>query len=865
MGFPNFIRSLISIFIVLAGTSFSQIIFKELPGYKLDFSDSVFFDLSKTRRIIPLNGSWDVYSAEEKEVKKTTVSVPSVFKSDAGLIFEKSFNLTKEQVSGYRVKIFFLGLNYYADIIVNNIVIYRHRGGAYPFIVELPRDILNAEQSNILNVKLSYSLGSENTIPVKQRFLFPENYGGIIKDVYLHLIPNISITETGFNYNLDLKSNKVLLSVKTKVENRDFRIIPDSLYTQEDFEIFVTVYKPGRLDFVKSKEQTFQLIRNEEKHFSSSIELSDPLLWTPASPQSYYVEISLTRGDEIIDMVRKEQSIYFLSSRDDNITLNNQQFDLKGVTYVPSFGEYGNLATLSQMEEDIKLIAATGFNSVRFVKSVPHPYYLRLCEKYGLLSFLEIPVSYIPPALSSDPNFINISKDYLSGFIKGYKEFWKFSAIGLGSSYLPNLEEHRLLIDQLNGIAKRETGLLTYASFAGLDFSININNDIDLYGIEITGNSINKDTIGLNSLLEQLGRGRVFISEATYFVNAGNTSGYLNNYSYEAQAKYFDDFLDIFSKDYAAGYFINSMFDYRGDFASFISGYSENNIYQIGLVGEDRKTDYLSYKVVKSKLHNSERVTIPIGSKQDSAPMVFVLIGIALALIIGVLVNSGRKFREDASRALLRPYNFFSDIRDQRIISGYQSVVMAIVIAVVIGLTCSSFLFFHNNDIVFEKIILSFGSTSLMGTISYLAWNPFTTVIWLSISFCVLLLVMILVVKIASLFVKSRVYFSSICYAIVWALLPLVLLIPVGIILYRVLEANVVNTYVYIMLGLFALWVFYRLMKGIYVIFDVASGSVYLYSIIIAVIALAGVVLYYELKNSFIDYLFLTFKQYNIF
>ena len=110
MGFPNFIRSLISIFIVLAGTSFSQIIFKELPGYKLDFSDSVFFDLSETRRIIPLNGSWDVYSAEEKEVKKTTVSVPSVFKSDAGLIFEKSFNLTKEQVSDYRVRIFFSGL-----------------------------------------------------------------------------------------------------------------------------------------------------------------------------------------------------------------------------------------------------------------------------------------------------------------------------------------------------------------------------------------------------------------------------------------------------------------------------------------------------------------------------------------------------------------------------------------------------------------------------------------------------------------------------------------------------------------------------------------------------------------------------------
>ena len=70
-------------------------------------------------------------------------------------------------------------------------------------------------------------------------------------------------------------------------------------------------------------------------------------------------------------------------------------------------------------------------------------------------------------------------------------------------------------------------------------------------------------------------------------------------------------------------------------------------------------------------LHNSENVTIPIGSKKADAPMIFIVFGIVLAILMGILVNSGRKFREDASRALLRPYNFYADIRDQRIISGY--------------------------------------------------------------------------------------------------------------------------------------------------------------------------------------------------
>jgi hypothetical protein len=807
---------------VLGGTSFSQIIFKELPVYQLDFSDSVFFGLSETRHIVSLDGNWLVYSAKEQDAKKIPVTVPSIFKGDADLVFEKTFNLTKEQVANYRFKLFFLGLNYYADIVVNNIVIYRHRGGAYPFTVDLPRDILNDQRSNVLSVRLSYKLDSENTIPVKQRFLFPENYGGIIKDVYLHL-----------------------------------------LRKPKDFELAVTVYNPDMSGFVKSKKQTFQLNKNGQKDFTDIIELSNLSLWSPGSPKSYHIEILLTRGGELIDKVRKDLSIYFLSPGDNNLTLNNQPFVLKGTTYIPSFGSNGSLATLEQMEKDIRLIAATGFNCVRFAKSVPHPYYLRLCEKYGLLSFIEIPVSSIPADLASNPNFIARSKNYLSEFIKGYKNFWNFTAIGLGSSYLPDLDEHRTLIEALKNVARKEKSLLTYASFARFDLPFD--NDLDLYGVELIGNSLDKDTTQLNLLSEKVGGGRVFISEATYFVNAGHTSGYVNDYSYEAQAKYFEDFLDTFSKTRAVGYFINSIFDYRGDYAPFLSGYNKDNVYKIGLINENRKTEHLSFKVVKSKLQNTERVTIPIGSKRDRAPIIFIVIGLGLALIIGVLVNSGRKFREDISRALFRPYNFFADIRDQRIISSYHSTLMAIVIAVVMGLMVSSLLYFLRDSIVFEKIILSFGSVWLTRIISYLAWNPFATILWLSISSCAVIILVILVIKFTSLFIKNRVYLSSIYFAVVWALLPFVLLIPVGIIFYRLLAANVANIYIYIALVLFVVWVFYRLMKGIYVIFDVASGSVYLYSILVVVFILASTVLYYEFKNSFIDYLLLTLRQYKIF
>ncbi|MCK7516354.1 MAG: hypothetical protein MZV64_00805 [Ignavibacteriales bacterium] len=92
-------------------------------------------------------------------------------------------------------------------------------------------------------------------------------------------------------------------------------------------------------------------------------------------------------------------------------------------------------------------------------------------------------------------------------------------------------------------------------------------------------------------------------------------------------------------------------------------------------------------------MKNTEKVTIPIGSDKDDAPMIFIITGLVLALLMGVLVNSGRKFREDASRALLRPYNFFADVRDQRIISAYHSLFLALIVALVSSLDlCKSFL-----------------------------------------------------------------------------------------------------------------------------------------------------------------------------
>ena len=425
-----------------------------------------------------------------------------------------------------------------------------------------------------------------------------------------------------------------------------------------------------------------------------------------------------------------------------------------------------------------------------------------------------------------------------------------------------SIEEHISLISILADFVKEKSNLLTYASFSGTNLK-SIEN-LDLYGLEFMKESPANFDEQLKELQNNLGKGKVFFSSVTYPVYIGGSDGYLNEYSFEAQAKYYEEFFDYVSQSKVPAFFINSFADYFGDYSSFICSGSDRNLYRIGLMDETRSKNRISYKVVYSKLNNLEKVTIPIGSKKDDSPMIFIIFGLLLAIFMGVLVNSGRKFRDDASRALLRPYNFFSDVRDQRIISASHTTLLGLIIAAVVALIVSNVLFHLKTNLVFENLLLAFASPKLMKAANYLAWHPLMSLLWLTAFNIVLFVIISLVIKIASLFAKTRVYLISVYFTFIWALLPVVLLIPVGIILYRVLLAGSVNLYIYLGLIFVQLWILYRLLKGIHVLFDSKPGTVYFYSIIFIVALIGSVLFYFELKHSTIQYLLFAFKQFNI-
>jgi len=845
--------SLFGLILILPVLCFADIKITSLSSNKNKNFDSILFGASETRNVFLLNDSWKAYH-ESDPTKKVSISVPAAFEGVDVLVFERNFALTEQQIKNNLIKVGLLGLNNAAEILVNGSNIFIHNGGVTPFEVSLPKDILRSDRDNKLSIRINRKLDSETTIPVKQRFLFPEFAGGVIRDIYLKIVPQLSISKIDYNFSLStLSSSKINFNVK--IENTEEKV---RINQQTQFIVRVSLRAPSGLQFQNDYVNTIGSEDNYDARFQ--FELLNPVFWSPESPNVYQCEVSIVKDGIIVDKQIQLISIYQLKKTSTSLMLNGNQIALNATTYFLNETIQRDKNIYEKLREELSFIKQTGFNSVRFAKSYPHPYALKVCQELGLFAIIEMPINSIPEHFLEQNEYKLKLAGLTKEFLSGYLDYSSAIIMGVGSGFLPNSEITESYISRVAAEIKKKN-ILNFVSFVGIQK--NKIENVDLYGLEIF--SVNKDKLqeALTEQISMLGNSSVFISELTYPNFKGNSSGYLVKNSREAQAKYFEEIINLTRVNKLSGFVINSLFGYKGAFPSIIMGFESNNKYGLNVINHGGNTNFISYKIIQSKLISGSKVTIPIGTRKEDKTIVFIVIALILSIIMAVLINTKKKFREDATRALLRPYNFFADIRDHRILSGIHSSILMLILAASAALLITIILHYLRNDILLEKLVLAFASTRMMYAISYLAWNPQICFAVIFIFAVIKIVVLSLIIKFASLFIKTKVPLSNIYFMVIWALLPLSLFLPVELVLYKILMYETFNLVITVMLVLFFLWLFFRLLKGVYVIFDVRPSLVFIYSFIFLFVLLGGILLKYQLTHSIVYYLSNSLKQYS--
>lgn len=847
-----FITKIIFLFALTIQLS-AQIKLKELPRENNPLLFSSFLIESSTRATKELNSGWMLYQSEEK-LNGVSVNIPFNFSGTDNIICEKEISFTQEQLANKKPSLLFMGINYSADILFNDVVLYKHPGGEIPFQVDIPREIIQTETSNLLVIKINFEPAYDRTIPLSKGWLMPINTGGITRDIFLNFEPLINIEKNNIDYafadnSVNGKNSVIILNTN----------IADEENSQQYF-LKMNIIDANKV-VVGSASKNFI-----SKDYSTTVELNfnfaNVKFWTAENPYLYSVQTEIFKADSLIDVYTEKTAFRNENFTGDEFNIDGNAYSLTGTVYYQNNEKTGNLAGYSKLFKDLTQIKNSGFNAVRFGKQAPNPYALMICDQIGLWSIIEIPINSLPESIADEKIFKETANSFASRFSEYFSQFPSVIAIGVGTSYLPNSSIHKNFVQEIAGKIIKKDNQKIFASFIG--FPEEKYTGIDLYGLEFFGKKIDKFVEEYKRVQSILDPKNIFISSATYPIFAGQTNGYSNEFSFEAQAKYFEDLIKFADESKSSMLFIDSFFDYEGESASLYTSFNKNNIYEIGVVPSDGVSNRLAERIIQKKIVNGKDTPIPIGSKKDSSPVFFIIIGLILSIITGLLINSKRKLREDASRALLRPYNFFADIRDHRILSGIHSNLLMILLAGSHALLIANLLFFLKNNILLEKIVSSFGLNWLNNLVSFLAWNPleaFVYVIVFSI-FCVFVLTFI--IKLSSLLIRNIVYLSSIYFIVIWSFLPLALMLPVEIILYRILVAELVNYYIYIFLALMFLWQIQRLLKGVYVIFDVHPWKVYFFGFIIVILIAGGLTAYFQFTEGTVFYIINSIKQYKL-
>ena len=165
--------------------------------------------------------------------------------------------------------------------------------------------------------------------------------------------------------------------------------------------------------------------------------------------------------------------------------------------------------------------------------------------------------------------------------------------------------------------------------------------------------------------------------------------------------------------------------------------------------------------------------TIIVGEDPSSPPIVYIVVGLMFLLALVYLANNSRRFRENFSRAIFRPFNFYADIRDQRILSTFQTTILGVITAGTFAMFLSSVTYYIRANVLFDNlldVLLPWNAVKLQ--IARMIWNPVECVVALTLLFFALQIIVAGIIRGCAIFVRSRIFFGDVYSIVLWAGLP---------------------------------------------------------------------------------------------
>jgi beta-galactosidase len=137
---------------------------------------------------------------------------------------------------------------------------------------------------------------------------------------------------------------------------------------------------------VASTAGPFVLPAQDPGHFSDSLTIPNPHLWSTDDPYLYRLQIDIQVSGQIVDSHSVAVGVrFFHFDPNTGFSLNGQSMKLKGVCVHEDAGALGSAIPIEVWQRRLDLLRQMGANAIRTNHNPPAPEFLDLCDRMGFL------------------------------------------------------------------------------------------------------------------------------------------------------------------------------------------------------------------------------------------------------------------------------------------------------------------------------------------------------------------------------------------------------------------------------------------------------------------------------------------------
>ncbi len=546
-----------------------------------------------------------------------------------------------------------------------------------------------------------------------------------------------------------------------------------------------------------------------------------PEQWSANSPHLYEIITTLARDGIELDRVSKIVAARSSICDKQNILVNGAPAKIKAITYYePEWGSDSarNLA----IDKDLDEVKLLGANTLRFPEIVSE-YLLAKCDALGLMVLADLPISGLAGGLAQKEG---VGLQNFTATIDRYGTHPSVIAIGCGAE---NDYSDARVTEVTNKIAaevKARTGLLTYAvtRFPKSSFSLDIA-ALSTFGLT--------DATSVGAALEAFskthyGKRPMILASCGSFCRIENKAFMGKLASMNEQSKLIASTFKDLDAQHFVGLSAMTLLDFQAALPSLSTPSGPHDIITSGLLDPDHMVRPAA-RILQSYFTGEGKIAIAQSEPESPSTLPFLILGFVLLLIFFVILNLDRRFREYVKRALMRPFNFFADIRDQRLIPNAQTTILSLIIGGSWALVIGGLLFGYREHYSAAWAVAKFVPSGLQSAVVSLAWQPWLMLIVGMLAVFFLILIVASIIRFCAIFVRGRIFYTDALNVTSWALMPSIFLLPLGMILPRLDHTQSTAMFTFVVLILLKLWLLYRLMKGVGVLFDIYPTRIYLF------------------------------------